>query len=78
MMRSVALSNSKAYQGKQGLWFREGPQIVNIQKIIYGEVPQGIDIFEFDDSGRMTMALHAKEADVENPQLWVLKQVEKK
>ena len=78
LMRSVALSNSKAYQGKQGLWFREGPQIVNIQKIVYGQVPQGIDIFEFDETGRMTMALHAKEADVENPQHWVLKQVEKK
>lgn len=78
MRRSVALADSKAYKGKQGLWFREGLQFVNIQKIVYGEVPEGIDIFEFDETGQMTMVLHAQQADVQNPQKWVLKNVDKK
>lgn len=77
LMRSVALSNSTAYQGKQGIWFREGSQFVQIRKIVYGEVPKGIDIFEFDDEGQMTMMLHAQNANVDNPLQWILHQVEK-
>jgi len=45
LMRSLALSKSMVYQGKQGLWFREGSQFVRIKKLAYGGVPKGIDIF---------------------------------
>jgi len=76
--RSLALSKSKAYQGKQGLWFQEGLRYVRIEKVLYGEIPRGIDIFEFNDIGHMTTYLHAQEAEVENPQRWILKNVKKK
>ncbi len=76
IMRSVALSKSMVYQGKQGVWFREGSQFVRIKEIAYGGVPQGIDIFEFNDEGKMTMVLHAQKADVDNPRKWILRQVE--
>ncbi len=78
ILRSVALSKSKAYQGKQGLWFREGSRFIRVKKVVYGEVPKGIDIFEFNDQGQMTLFLHAQEADVGDPQRWLLKRVEKK
>ena len=77
LMRSVALSKSMAYQGEQGLWFREGSQFVRIKKLVYGGIPQGIDIFEFNEDGEMTMVLHAQSADVDNPRQWVLRQVQR-
>ena len=75
--RSMALSDSGAYKGKQGFWFREGKRFVRIQEIRYGEVPQGIDIFEFNDEGQMTTYMHAQEADIKNPQKWTLKNIKK-
>ncbi len=75
--RSIALSDSGAYKGKQGFWFREGKRFVRIQDIRYGEVPQGIDIFEFNDEGQMTTYMHAQEADIRNPQKWTLKNIKR-
>jgi len=75
--RSMALSDSGTYKGKQGFWFREGRRFVRIHEIRYGEVPQGIDIFEFNEAGQMTTYMHAQEADIVNPQKWTLKHIKK-
>lgn len=75
--RSMALSDSGAYKGKEGFWFREGRSIIRIHEIRFGEVPQGIDIFEFNDEGQMTTYMHAQEADIVNPQKWTLKNINK-
>lgn len=75
--RSIALSDSGAYKGKQGFWFREGRRIVKIHELRYGEIPKGIDIFEFKEEGQMTSYMHAEEADIENPQKWILKNIHK-
>jgi lipopolysaccharide export system permease protein len=75
--RSMALSDSGAYKGEQGFWFREGKRFVRIHTIRYGEVPQGIDIFEFNDGRQLTSYIHAQEADIVNPQKWALKNVKK-
>jgi len=76
--RSLALSESKAYQSKQGFWFKDGNRYVRIRKVLYGEIPQGIDIFEFRADGQMARYLHAQEANMEDPHKWVLKEVEQK
>jgi lipopolysaccharide export system permease protein len=76
--RSLALSDSHVYQGKQGLWFREGNRYIRIKTLKYGEIPQEIDIFEFNPNGEMIAYLYAEEADVQNPQKWVLKNIQKK
>ncbi|MFZ1745772.1 MAG: LPS export ABC transporter permease LptG [Nitrospirales bacterium] len=75
--RSMALSDSWVYKGKQGFWFREGKRFIRIQEIRYGEIPQGIDIFEFNDERQMTTYMHAQEADIKNPQKWTLKNIKK-
>jgi len=77
LKRSVALSDSRTYKGQQGFWFREGRRFVRIHEIRYGEVPQGIDIFEFNEAGQMTTYMHAQEADIVNPQKWTLKNIKK-
>jgi len=77
LKRYVALSNTRAYKGEEGLWFRDGTRFVRIQKILYGEIPQGIDIFEFDKEGNLRVYLHAQEAEVENPHRWTLKNIKK-
>ena len=77
LKRYVALSDTRAYQGEEGLWFREGTRFVRIQKVMYGEVPQGIDIFEFDKEGNLKVYLHAQEAEVKNPQIWTLKNIKR-
>ncbi len=76
--RSLALSNSQVYQGKQGLWFREDNRFIRIKTLKYGEIPQDIDIFEFNHQGEMVAYMYAKEADVQNPQKWVLGNIQKK
>jgi lipopolysaccharide export system permease protein len=76
--RSIALSNSQVYQGKQGLWFREGNRYIRIKTLKYGEIPQNIDIFEFNRKGEMSAYLYVEEADVQNPQKWILKNIRKK
>ena len=76
--RSLALSNSQVYQGKQGLWFREGNRFIRIKTLQYGEIPQDIDIFEFNQHGEMVTYLYVEEADVQNPQKWILKNIRKK
>ncbi len=76
--RSLALSNSHVYQGKQGLWFRERDRYIRIKTLKYGEIPQEIDIFEFNPQGEMAAYLYVEEADVQNPQQWVLRNIQKK
>ncbi|WNM60377.1 LPS export ABC transporter permease LptG [Candidatus Nitrospira neomarina] len=75
--RSMALSDSGAYKGKQGFWFREGRRFIRIHQIRYGESPQGLDIFEFDDAGQLDFYMHAQEAEIVNPQKWTLKNIKK-
>ncbi len=75
--RYMALSNTRAYQGEEGLWFRDGTSYIRIQKIMYGEIPQGIDIFEFDQEGNLKVYLHAQEAEIEDPRRWILKNTKK-
>ena len=76
--RSLALSGSPAYQGKQGIWFREGHRYIRIKTLKYGEIPREIDIFEFNKKGEMVTYLFAEEAEVLNPQQWMLKNIQKK
>ena len=78
MSRSLALSDSQVYQGKQGLWFRENNRYIRIKTLKYGEIPQNIDIFEFNQDGEMVAYLYVEEADVQNPQKWILKNIQKK
>ncbi|MDR4461388.1 MAG: LPS export ABC transporter permease LptG [Nitrospirales bacterium] len=75
--RSMAQSDSGAYKGKQGFWFREGKRFVRIHQIRYGESPQGLDIFEFNDEGQLDFYMHAEEAEIVNPQKWTLKNIKK-
>jgi len=78
MSRSLALSDSQVYQGKQGLWFRENNSYIRIKTLKYGEIPQNIDIFQFNQAGEMVAYLYVEEADVQNPQKWILKNIQKK
>jgi len=77
LTRYMALSNTRAYQGEEGLWFRDGTSYIRIKKIMYGKIPQGIDIFEFDQEGNLKVYLHAQEAEIENPHQWTLRNVKK-
>jgi lipopolysaccharide export system permease protein len=75
--RSMALSDSGAYKGKQGFWFREGRRFIRIHQIRYGESPQGLDIFEFNDAGHLDFYMHAQEAEIVNSQKWILRNIKK-
>ena len=75
--RSMALSDSGAYKGKQGFWFRDGRRFIRIHQIRYGESPENLDIFEFNDAGQLDFYMHAQEAEIVNPQKWTLKNIKK-
>ncbi|MEJ2230021.1 MAG: LPS export ABC transporter permease LptG [Nitrospirales bacterium] len=77
IMRSIALSDSGVYKGREGFWFRDRGRFVRIHELRFGEIPVGIDIFEFNDRGEMTTYMHAQEANIVNPQTWTLNNIKK-
>ncbi len=78
LKRSFALSESAGFQGEAGLWLRDGRRFIRIRHVGVGEVARNLDIFEFNEHGQMVTYLYAKEAEVGNPQKWVLKDIQKK
>ena len=76
--RSLALSNSQVYQGKQGLWFRDGTRFFRIKSLQYGEIPHDMDVFEFNQAGEMIAYYYVEKVDVQTPQKWILKNIQKK
>ena len=61
-----------------GVWSKNGNRYIHLDKMHKGGVPGDIDLFEFDDSGRLTRALHAHKAQVSDDRTWLFQRVKEK
>ena len=61
-----------------GVWSKNGNRYIHLGKMLQGGIPGDIDLFEFDDSGRLTRALHAETARVSEDRTWLFQRVREK
>ncbi|MDH5325732.1 MAG: LPS export ABC transporter permease LptG [Gammaproteobacteria bacterium] len=73
-LRSVALSNQLSMGGKQGLWAKDGTNIINARKFLPGERLGEIYIYEMDDQHRLIRLIQAQTASYRNER-WILENV---
>ena len=75
--RTLAISGDVVLPTDSGnnFWFRDGHRFINIRDMLYGRIPVGIDIYEFNDDGELTRFTHAAEAEAAGNDAWLLKDV---
>ena len=61
-----------------GVWSKNGNRYIHLEKMYEDGVPGDIDLFEFDDSGQLTRALHAETAKVSKDRTWLFQKVREK
>ena len=61
-----------------GVWSKSGNRYIHLEKMYKDGVPGDIDLFEFDDSGQLTRALHAETARVSKDRTWLFQKVREK
>jgi len=76
--RLVALTNADITFTKSGFWARNGLVFIHVRKIHPGGIPVDVDIFEWDQKGRLRIFTHARKADVTENNLWVLTDAEQR
>lgn len=73
-MRSVAISNQISLEGKQGLWAKDGPEVVNVRDILPGGRLGEILIYRIDADHKLSNVLHAQSASYHDGN-WYLEDV---
>lgn len=61
-----------------GVWSKNGNRYIHLEKMLEGGIPGDIDLFEFDDNGQLTRALHAATAQVSKNRTWLFQNVREK
>jgi lipopolysaccharide export system permease protein len=75
-IRSAAINNTPALRGKKGIWIKDGNQVIHIDVLKASGRAQGIEIYQLDETGRMTQSLIAETA-IQVGSQWRLKKVVK-
>jgi len=73
--RAMALSDTGVTVTKQGFWIRRGLSYIHVGKTLYGGIATDIDIFKTDAEGRLKQFTHAREANIQNNNQWVLREI---
>ncbi len=76
--RSLAVTGAGTFLKDKGFWSRDGLRYINVQHVRHGRIPVGVEIYEFDQEGRLRTFLHAQRADIQNPHRWKLIDVHRK
>ena len=76
--RAVVKSGKLDLLDGGGLWANDGGKFINVRNLRLGRIPSGIDLFEFDSSGRLIRGIHGAEAEVSGERRWTLKDVQRK
>jgi len=74
MVRSVAISKQLSLEGDQGLWARDGSEIINIQKVLGSGHLGDIYIYHLGKYLQLEKVQHAKSADFQSD-VWRLREV---
>lgn len=76
--RSQALSETGAFRIGQGFWSRDGRHIINVRRVMHGQILSDVDIYQFDEEGQLRLFTQAKQADTKDPEQWMLRGVEQR
>ncbi len=76
--RAKSLSAPGITLTQQGFWARRGNAFIHVDKMLSEGVAANIDIFEFDEDGRLQIFSHAQKATLQNNRQWVLEDITEK
>jgi len=78
--RALAIAGDIVLRKESGtnFWFRDGQRFISISDMVYGRIPTGIEIYEFDDQGELIVFTEAHEAHRDSNGVWLLKDVIRK
>ena len=76
--RALAISGSGITLTKQGFWARRGTTYIHVGKTQQNGIVADLDIFETDEKGRLKIFTHAREADIQDNDQWVLRDITRK
>ncbi len=70
--RSQAISGIESLQNKQGFWFRDEDQVINVRRVLHGQVPADVLIYQFGEEGRLRRFTSARQARIQDRTRWQL------
>jgi lipopolysaccharide export system permease protein len=76
--RALAISGSGFTLTKQGFWARRGNSYIHVGKTLADGMATNVDVFETDNKGRLEVYTYAREAQIQNGNRWLLKEVTRK
>jgi lipopolysaccharide export system permease protein len=76
--RALAVSGTGFTLTKQGFWARRNSSYIHVGKTHSGGIATDLDIFETDETGRLEIYTHAREADIQDNNHWVLREITRK
>ena len=76
--RALAISGSNFTLTKQGFWARRNSTYIHVGKTHSGGTATDLDIFETDDKGRLKIYTHARNANIQDNNQWLLRTITRK
>jgi len=76
--RALAISGTGITPTKQGFWARREFTYIHVGKTLYSGIATDLDLFETDEKGRLKVFTHAREANIQPDDQWVLGDVTRK
>jgi lipopolysaccharide export system permease protein len=73
--RTQAISGMESTSTRRGFWSRNGQSVVHVRRLLHGRIPAEIEIYQFDDNGRLRFVAWAREGVIQNSKRWVLHDV---
>jgi lipopolysaccharide export system permease protein len=55
-----------------GLWSKNGMRFTNVRSFRLGHIPEGIDIYEFNDNDQLISSTRARYAEIQDDRTWML------
>lgn len=76
--RNMLRSGNTSLVGAAGLWTTDGRRFTNVKQLRLGQIPAGIEIYQFGHDGELTRAIYADHASIHSDRTWTLYDLEDK
>ena len=58
--RTQAITGIESTSTRRGFWSRNGQRVVHVRRLLHGRIPSEIEIYQFDDNGRLRFVAWAR------------------
>ncbi|HUK39873.1 MAG TPA: LPS export ABC transporter permease LptG [Candidatus Acidoferrales bacterium] len=76
--RAQAIAGTESTSTRRGFWSRNGQFVVHVRRLLHGQIPSEIEIYQFDNNGGLRFVAWAREAIIQDSKRWVLQDVHQK